>query len=107
MDAFTAGIVHEIGRMVIARGMPSRCAQIVKEARARKVSEAIVEKEMLGVTHAEIGAYLLGVWGLPFSIVEAVAFHHEPPKQNVPASLGVALQIADAVIDGAPVAFAG
>ena len=35
---------------------------------------------MLGVTHAEIGAYLLGIWGLPYSIVEAVAHHHTPRR---------------------------
>jgi HD-like signal output (HDOD) protein len=37
-----------------------------------------VESELLGVTHAEVGAYLLALWGLPLPIVEAVAFHHNP-----------------------------
>jgi HD-like signal output (HDOD) protein len=36
------------------------------------------EKQVLGTTHAELGAYLLGIWGLPALIVEAVEFHHNP-----------------------------
>ena len=39
---------------------------------------AAAEREIFGVTHAEVGAYLLGLWGIPFPIVEAVAFHHRP-----------------------------
>jgi len=37
-----------------------------------------LEAEILGVTHAEVGAYLLSLWGLPYPIVEAVAYHHNP-----------------------------
>jgi HD-like signal output (HDOD) protein len=37
-----------------------------------------VAAETPGVTHAEVGAYLLGIWGLPYAVVEAVAYHHNP-----------------------------
>jgi HD-like signal output (HDOD) protein len=39
-----------------------------------------VERLQLGVDHGEVGAYLLGLWGLSFPIIEAVAFHHEPER---------------------------
>jgi HD-like signal output (HDOD) protein len=38
------------------------------------------EREVFGATHAGVAAYLLGLWGLPANIVEAVAFHHAPEK---------------------------
>jgi hypothetical protein len=44
----------------------------------RKDTLHVAEAELHGVTHAEIGAYLLGLWGLPYPIVEAVAHHHAP-----------------------------
>jgi HD-like signal output (HDOD) protein len=42
----------------------------------------VCEREVFGCTHAEVGAYLLGLWGLPDAIVEAVAWHHEPSKAH-------------------------
>ena len=53
-------------------------ARATKMAREQGISHTIAEKKVFGVTHAEIGAYLLSLWGLPDSIVEAVAFHHTP-----------------------------
>lgn len=40
------------------------------------------EQNILGVTHAEVGAYLMGLWGLPEPIVEAIAFHHKPSAKD-------------------------
>jgi HD-like signal output (HDOD) protein len=77
-EAFTAGIVRDIGRLVIAAGLPERFAEIETSARASGRALHHVERECLGATHAEIGAYLLGVWGVPFTITETVAFHHQP-----------------------------
>ena len=59
-----------------------------------------MESELLQVTHAEVGGYLLGVWGLPLSIVEAVAFHHAPGQ--VPGGeldTLAAVHIADALLE--------
>ena len=77
-EAFTAGIIHDVGRIVIALALPDKHREIRECAAAGASPECRVEQEVLGVTHAEIGAYLLGVWGLPFSIVETTAFHHAP-----------------------------
>lgn len=79
-EAFTAGMVHDIGRLVLALEVPAAWSAIVREAARTGRREIDVEAERLGVTHAEVGAYLLGVWGLPFSIVEAVADHHVPSR---------------------------
>jgi HD-like signal output (HDOD) protein len=77
-DAFTAGLLHDVGRIVIASNLPQDYAAVI--ASARESSRPLHEEEtaMLGVNHAAIGAYLLGLWGMPVEIVEATAGHHAP-----------------------------
>lgn len=74
-DAFSAGIVHDIGRIVLAMAMPQAYARVHAGGEGT-VSER--EHAELGLSHAEAGAYLLGVWGLPITVVEAAAHHHRP-----------------------------
>lgn len=77
-DAFTAGLLHDVGRIVVASNLPKEYAAII--ARARENSRPLHEEEAatLKVDHAEVGAYLLGLWGLPVEIVEATGGHHAP-----------------------------
>jgi HD-like signal output (HDOD) protein len=101
-EAFTAAILHDIGKIIIAVGLPERSAQIAHDARQNRRAIHLVEKEVLGVTHAEVGAYLLGVWGIPFSIVEAVAYHHEPALlKEGDAEVLAAVHAANTLIDEA------
>jgi HD-like signal output (HDOD) protein len=74
--AFTAGLLHDIGRMILALTQPERFAEIVKQTKESGRPFYQIEREILGATHAEVGGYLLGVWGLPLPIVEGVAYHH-------------------------------
>jgi putative nucleotidyltransferase with HDIG domain len=69
-EAFLAGMLHDVGKVVFA----TRPAAATNEA-AAPVEETTVQME---AHHGEVGAYLLGLWGFPNSIVEAVAFHHSP-----------------------------
>lgn len=77
-EAFTAALIHDVGRVILAHGCRAQFAQILALAAESGLPSHVHEREILGVTHAEIGGYLVGVWGLPFPIVEAVAFHHRP-----------------------------
>jgi HD-like signal output (HDOD) protein len=100
-EAFTAGIVHDIGRLVIAVSLPERLREIRERAQAEGLREHCAEREVLGVTHAEIGAYLLGYWGVPFAITETVAFHHSPSKIAEGANdVLAAVHVASVLIDG-------
>ncbi|HTV56437.1 MAG TPA: response regulator [Terriglobia bacterium] len=80
--ASLAALLHDVGKLILASRMPAQFGQILRMARERKCPAWQVEQELSGVTHAELGAYLLGLWGLPWLIVEAVAHHHAP--QRVP-----------------------
>jgi HD-like signal output (HDOD) protein len=78
-DAWLAGLLHDIGYWVLVQESPRELAEALACARAEHRSLLECEREMTGgATHAEIGAYLLGLWGLPYPIVEAVALHHTP-----------------------------
>jgi HD-like signal output (HDOD) protein len=76
--AFTAGLLHDIGALVLLHAAPPDYVRSLDRKKELNGDGAAAEREIFGVTHAEVGAYLLGLWGIPFPIVEAVAFHHRP-----------------------------
>ena len=78
--AFTAGLLHDIGKLLLAANLPDLYGQIVSEAQRRALPIQQVEKEILGGNHGELGACLLGKWGLPGAILEAIAWHNCPAK---------------------------
>ncbi|MBI1766219.1 MAG: HDOD domain-containing protein [Acidobacteria bacterium] len=77
-DAFTAGLLHDVGHLVLAANMPESYGRLLALVRANELPFDDCERQVFGATHAEIGAYLLGLWGLPNAIVETVAFHDQP-----------------------------
>ncbi|HTE55991.1 MAG TPA: response regulator [Kofleriaceae bacterium] len=110
--AFSAGLLHEIGAIILGLAATERCAEVIGVAAGSGRPTHEVEQELLGVTHAQIGGYLLGVWGLPLPIVEAVAYHHVLPpiprdKRDTAAVIHVASALATCIIaeqSGHPVA---
>jgi HD-like signal output (HDOD) protein/ActR/RegA family two-component response regulator len=77
-DAWLAGLLHDIGYWIMVQECPKELASARELSRTEGLPLFECERRIIGATHAEIGAYLLGLWGLPFAIVEAVALHHTP-----------------------------
>lgn len=77
-EAFIAGLLHDLGKLVLAANMPSQLEEIIRQGRQKKITFSEQEYQMFSASHAEIGGYLLGKWGLSSGVVEAVAFHHRP-----------------------------
>jgi putative nucleotidyltransferase with HDIG domain len=101
-DAFVAGLLHDIGKLVLLTELPEKVAQVAAEMKSSNSEMHVAEKNVLGVTHAEVGAYLLGLWGLPYPIVEAVADHHAVQRvQSKEFGLLAATHIADQLINEA------
>lgn len=80
-DAFTAGLLHDVGLLVLATNTPDQYTETLALMN-QGIAEWEAERQVLGATHAEVGGYLLGTWGLGDPIVEAVAFHHDPGRST-------------------------
>lgn len=74
-NAFTAGMLHDVGKLLMFWKLPEQWKAAVSLAENKQLSASEAELEILGCTHAEVGAYLLGSWGLPMPIVNAAAWH--------------------------------
>jgi len=82
--AFVAGLVHEVGKIVIAAVLPDAHQEIMARIAATGAPASDVERSVLGTSHAEIGAYLMGRWGLPLPIVHAIAHHNGSSAATTP-----------------------
>ena len=103
-DTFTAGLLHDVGKLVLASAMPQVYGEILREVKSGKpLVEA--ERERLNCSHSEVGAYLAAIWGLPNPIVEAIAWHHNPTAiGNTPFCPLVAVHAADRLVSATPFA---
>ena len=79
-EAFVAGLLHDVGKLVFAINLPTEYQQALDLARREKITVAAAERQVFGADHAEVGGYLLGLWGLPVPVVEAIALHHRPDQ---------------------------
>lgn len=89
-DSFMAGLLHDIGLIILATGLPEELGKALKLAKEQGLSLFEAEKEVFGATHAVVGGYLLELWGLPDSIVLAITFHDYPtavPEEDYPSGL--------------------
>ncbi len=77
-----AGLLQDTGQLVLASRAASRFGVALSTASAQKQPLREVETDLFGASHAEIGAYLLGLWGLPQRVVSAVANHLEPQRMG-------------------------
>ncbi|MFA8341846.1 MAG: HDOD domain-containing protein [Rhodothermaceae bacterium] len=76
-DAYTAGILHDIGKLILLKNS-NYYNDVFALMGEKDISILEAEKTLYKTNHSEIGGYLLGIWGLPENIVEAVAFHYSP-----------------------------
>lgn len=98
--AFTTGLLHDLGRLVLAMQLPAATAEVLALARLHDQPLHAVERELLGIDHAEVGALLAQHWSFPPALVAAIAGHHGPGTATALSgqpSLGELLQVADAV----------
>jgi len=98
-NAFTAGLVHDIGLLVLAAQAPHELAQTLRTAREHQRPIHAIEQDRQQITHAEIGAHLLALWGLPHDVTEAVAGHHNPDWLTLPFDAVAAVHIATTLVD--------
>lgn len=103
--AAMAAQLHDIGLLFMAARMPERLALTMRESIPGQSLHLIERRIAPGFTHAEVGAYILGLWGLPHRVVEAVGYHHEPdlaqsPEFDVVSAVHVASVLVDQCYSG-------
>jgi HD-like signal output (HDOD) protein len=86
--AFIAGLFHDLGHFLIAVALPKEHTDILRLAKMGGATLSDYQREVLGITHAELSAEALAVWNLPESIQMAVRFHHRPEEDPTPAEKG-------------------
>jgi HD-like signal output (HDOD) protein len=95
-QCFLAGMLHDVGQLVLAFGLHDEYSEVLAKAKAENLQIWQVEQEAFGASHADVGAYLLALWGLPNPIIEAVAMHHQPSRCVAPEfSPTIAVHAAD------------
>ena len=98
--AYMAGLLHDIGKLTLYANASHAARMVEAMVRSGVYDEPQAEQELFGCSHADVGAYLLGLWGLPGAIVEAVALHHDPLRgaRHEPGPL-TAVYAADLLLD--------
>jgi HD-like signal output (HDOD) protein len=97
--AFLAGMLHDLGKLVWAAQTPKLMRQLNDQTAPGNSLAPSVEEGVAGTSHGRIGAYLLGLWGLEYPLVEAVAYHHDPATVGGSSfDLPTILHVADALV---------
>ncbi|HEY1764414.1 MAG TPA: response regulator [Opitutaceae bacterium] len=100
-EAFVSGLLHDVGKIILLANLPDDMQRAAAFAKERKKLDFECEREIFGADHAAVGGYLLGLWGLPVPVVEAVALHHTPASGTAEAfSPLTAVHAANAVVTG-------
>lgn len=94
-DAFMGGLLHDVGKIVFHAYAGSEYAKVFDRAKERDCLLIDAEQEVLGMTHAEVGALLLDSWHIPDHLVEIVKFHHEPESVTSAPDLAAAVHLGD------------
>jgi HD-like signal output (HDOD) protein len=79
---FVAGLMHDIGRLVIAYKLPGQCREVMQYMKDQQVALHMAEQKILGFDHTEVGAELMKAWALPVSHQLAALHHHNPQKAD-------------------------
>jgi HD-like signal output (HDOD) protein len=95
--AFLAGMLHDIGKLVLAMGMPTEYERVLGLAGEKPGASHEIETLELQASHSDVGAYLVGLWGLPNTIAEAIAFHEDPELATGHFGLPGIVHVADRI----------
>jgi putative nucleotidyltransferase with HDIG domain len=98
-EAFTGGLLHDVGVLVLAANFPEAYDEAMSLSDCSRGFLPLAEQRHFGVNHGEVGAYLMGLWGLPAIVVESIRYHHFPcipgTSQSVPL---LSVHLADALL---------
>lgn len=80
--SFMGGMLHDVGRLIFYSNFADEYFRIFPLVNVHKITVYEAEVQVFGTSHAEVGAYLMGLWGLPDSLVSAITYHHHPDEST-------------------------
>lgn len=98
-EAFTFGLLHDIGKMVQLIIFPDLCQKILSEIETKKISYYNAEKELATMSHARIGAYLAKKWFLPQDLEDVLKYHHNIKEENSNRNQMIIVHVADMIVN--------
>ena len=106
-DHFIAGMLHDIGKLVLCLRFPQHFAELLRIARDEDQTFYQAESELMGLTHADIGYEVVRRWGLPSTIATAIAYHHQPAATLQHRRLTQLVHLADILARSLEIGHAG
>jgi HD-like signal output (HDOD) protein len=97
--SFTSGLLHDVGKLVISLKLGMPYWALLRRATAESCAVDVLEREHLGVDHAQVGGWLMDAWRLPPGVVAAVRLHHAPPAEPEWSPARV-INVADRLLHG-------
>ena len=98
---FVAGLLHDIGKLIIAQRLPEETRMIALQSQSREEPEFKIEQSVLGFNHAEVGGELMKTWNMPETLYESVVYHHTPRRAKAGVMETCLIHIANIFTDEA------
>jgi len=94
---FVAGILHDVGRLVLLMRAPEHAKQVLERARREEAYLHAVERDFLGFDHARLGGILMDHWSMPETLREAIQLHHDPNRAERYPAEAATVHVADII----------
>ncbi|MBF0136573.1 MAG: HDOD domain-containing protein [Magnetococcales bacterium] len=96
-DYFVAGLLHDFGKVLFSQFMPGEFQEVLERARVQGISLHLVERDLIGADHTEIGSLLGEKWHLPPDLVTAIRSHHADPATAPDSCMLHCVQVANRI----------
>ena len=94
-EAFVAGLLHDMGKMILNQYFGAELAEVMRIASSGEKEIDAAEVEVIGIGHGQVGAWLAERWNLPTIISDSVKYHHDPWNAETDPSFVVHVTVAD------------
>jgi putative nucleotidyltransferase with HDIG domain len=106
-DAAIAGLLHDLGKVVLWKEMPEAFAYVVARAESEQRSFREVEREVLGIDHADVAGWLVERWRFPATLAEPIAHHHAPTRALIAPNETAIVHVANTLVRAVGYGFGG
>ena len=106
-EAFVAGILHDIGKVILLQYFPDDFSRVTKKVEAGEILIKDAENEEIGINHTHVGRYLVEKWKLPVNFSDVVAFHHRPSSCKRSRDLIFVVHLSDIICRGLAIGWGG